>query len=153
MERGSTNWGKSVGVVVWRDGRVLLGRHTYGNGRGNLILPGGYLEEGETAEEAARREVMEETGVACEVERLVSCRLNSREFYLIFQARWVSGEGRPADEENSEVLWLDPEEALGRDDVALLTQYAIRSSAEGHGIEPVPYVSKHNPGVANTYYG
>ena len=153
MDSGSTNWGKSVGVVLVRDGRVLLGRHTYGAGRGNLILPGGYLEEGETAEEAAVREVLEETGVTCEVDRLVSCRLNSKEFYLIFQAHYVSGEARAADDENSEELWVDVDEALERDDVALLTQYAIRSAKEGKGIDPVPYQSKHNPGVTNTYYG
>ena len=153
VESGNTNWGKSVGVVVMRDGKVLLGRHTYGAGRGNLILPGGYLDEGETAERAAVREVAEETSVTCEVTRLVACRLNSKEFYLIFAADWVSGDARPGDEENSEVVWMDADDALSRDDVALLTQYAIRSAVEGHGIEPVPYVSKHNPNVKNTYYG
>lgn len=48
MERGSTDWGRSVTGVVLREGRVLLCRHTYGGGKGLFIVPGGYLNHGET---------------------------------------------------------------------------------------------------------
>ena len=40
MERGNTNWSQSVAGVVLREGRVLLARHTYGGGKGLLIVPG-----------------------------------------------------------------------------------------------------------------
>ena len=40
MNTENTNWGQSVAGVVIRDGKVLLARHTYGNGKGLLITPG-----------------------------------------------------------------------------------------------------------------
>ena len=42
------NWQKSVAAIVERDGKVLLVRHTYGAGKGRLIIPGGYLKDNET---------------------------------------------------------------------------------------------------------
>ena len=46
MENGNANWGQSVTGVVIKDGKVLLGRHTYGGGNGKLIIPGGYVRPG-----------------------------------------------------------------------------------------------------------
>lgn len=42
---------------------VLLGRKKFGLGEGNLVGPGGKIEPGETAEQAIRREVAEETSL------------------------------------------------------------------------------------------
>ena len=63
MSEENTDWGKSVAGVVLRDGKVLLARHTYGAGKGRLIIPGGYLQNGESPEGALQREFLEETGV------------------------------------------------------------------------------------------
>lgn len=50
-----TNWCQSVGGVLLHDNRVLLTRHTYGPGKGKLIIPGGYVLKGESPEQALVR--------------------------------------------------------------------------------------------------
>jgi 8-oxo-dGTP diphosphatase len=63
--------GVGFGVMMLRSGKVLLGkRHddpekasSLLNGAGKWTMPGGKLHFGESFEEGARREVMEETGI------------------------------------------------------------------------------------------
>lgn len=52
-----------VGVIVMRDGKVLLGRRRNAHGAGTWQFPGGHLEFNESIEACARREVFEETGL------------------------------------------------------------------------------------------
>jgi ADP-ribose pyrophosphatase YjhB (NUDIX family) len=52
-----------VGVAVLRPGAVLLARRGRPPNEGGWSLPGGAQELGETAEQAARRELLEETGL------------------------------------------------------------------------------------------
>ena len=117
MNHENTDWSRSVAGVVLKEGKVLLCRHTYGGGKGLLIVPGGYLERGETPEEAVRRELREETGITAEPGRLLAVRFGTKDWYAAFAAEYVSGQARPDGDENDLVVWMDTEEALGREDV------------------------------------
>ena len=148
MSHENTNWGQSVAGVVIRGGKVLLARHTYGRGNGMLIIPGGYVDYGETPENALRREFSEETGVTVEPTAVVGIRFNMHDWYIVFRAEYVCGEARSDGEENSEVLWVDAEEALTRDDVPSLTKEMLRAALKSEmGLHSQPYEGnpKHAP--------
>ena len=57
--------------IVEREGRILMIRRALQPGMGLWCMPGGYVDRGEVVEEAAAREVLEETGLVVKVERLV----------------------------------------------------------------------------------
>ena len=56
--------GIGVGVLVVRDGKVLLGKRRGSHGAGTWSAPGGKLDFGESIERCAERELAEETGLA-----------------------------------------------------------------------------------------
>jgi 8-oxo-dGTP diphosphatase len=60
-----------VGAVIQDAGRVLLVRRGKEPARGIWTFPGGAVELGEPVEVAVRREVLEETGLEIEVERVL----------------------------------------------------------------------------------
>jgi len=59
-----------AGVLIWREGEVLLVRHEKA-GRSYWLVPGGGVDPGETMAEAAARELLEETGYVVDVGRLL----------------------------------------------------------------------------------
>lgn len=94
----------SVGAVVTDDdGRVLVVQR---RDNGKWQLPGGVLELDESIYQGLRREVLEETGVVVEPERLTGVYKNIRlgVVALVFRARVVSGEPLPT-EESAQVDW------------------------------------------------
>jgi 8-oxo-dGTP diphosphatase len=97
----------AASAAVFRDGRVLIARRV--NPPQLWSLPGGKVEPGESLEQAAIREVREETGVEIEIvapagEREV--RLPGARYIIrAFAARWRAGDARPG-LEASAVEWV-----------------------------------------------
>ena len=140
MNDENTNWGQSAAGVVLRDGKVLLARHTYGKGAGKLIIPGGYVNSGETPQDALVREYLEETGVTVKPMDIIGIRFNMHDWYVVFRAEYVSGTAVSDNDEKSEVLWIDTDEALVRDDVPDLTKKMIESAVlESAGLGQTDY--------------
>ncbi|MGB3418475.1 MAG: NUDIX domain-containing protein [Mesorhizobium sp.] len=76
----------AVSVAVVNGDRVLLVRRAHAPSQGLYAFPGGKVEQGETLEEAVRRELKEETGLGAADFRPV------REIFIE-----GSGEGHPVD--------------------------------------------------------
>jgi 8-oxo-dGTP diphosphatase len=108
---------RAAGGVVVRDGRVaVVHRPRYDD----WSLPKGKLDAGETFEAAALREVWEETGLRCSLERsLPDVRYSVRDRPKVVRYWLMSVHEDPGFSPNDEVdalRWLSPEDA-----VALLT--------------------------------
>ena len=146
-----TNWCQSVTGVVIDKGRVLLARHTYGGGNGKLIIPGGYVNFGENPQDALKREYLEETGVEVRVCDIIGIRFNTKDWYVAFRAEYISGEARSDNNENSEVIWVDVQEALTRDDVPELTKSLISAALKSSdGLVKAEYNGTHH--APNSFY-
>lgn len=152
MHTEHTSWTQSVAAVCIHDGQVLLARHTYGPGKGRLIIPGGYIEQGESPIDAVKREYLEEAGVTIEPEELIGVRFNRKDWYVVFRARYVSGAARSDGDENDEVLWLPTDEALLREDIPDLTKKLINFALESQrGLSRIPYEGSTRNGLYSLY--
>jgi 8-oxo-dGTP diphosphatase len=99
-----------AGAVVCDDaGRLLLVQRGHEPSIGLWSLPGGRVEPGESAAEAAAREVQEETGLMVEVgDLLATVRLGD---YLVHDfAATVTGGELAAGDDAADVRWCDVDE-------------------------------------------
>ncbi len=111
-------------AVVRRDGRALLAQRSLPPGVGKWGFPGGAQELGETVFECARRELLEETGIVADPERVLTVIEAIRQdgkgkvmthFTLVCVGlAWCRGEGEPL-HDALQVKWLTADEAAALD--------------------------------------
>ena len=115
--------GIGVGVILLREGKILLGKRSidpekassFAHAEGTWTLPGGKMNFGETFEDAARREVGEETAIQAKNLKLVSVTndmADSAHFVTIgFLCEDFSGDASTMEpDEISEWKWFPLEE-------------------------------------------
>ena len=152
MNRENTNWQQSVTGILIRDEKVLLARHTYGAGKNLLIVPGGYVNFGETPQQAIVREYIEETGITVVPRDIIAIRFNMKDWYVAFSVDYISGIATSDNVENSEVVWLNIDEALQREDVPDLTKKLIQSAINSNNaLTKTEFMSNAQSGTYSLY--
>ena len=104
-----------VGVIVFRDKEVLLIKRKKEPNKGQWSIPGGKQIIGETLADAAKRELLEETGVKVDKLLLVDVvdaiipdvagKIKYHYTLVGYMGQWLSGETRPGDDAQ-EVRWV-----------------------------------------------
>jgi A/G-specific adenine glycosylase len=95
--------------IIWRRGRLLIAKRPLDAMLGGLWeFPGGKVEEGETFEQALRREIREETALEVTVgARLLSCRHAYSHFRITLHAYHCEGpRGRPRPLDCAACRWV-----------------------------------------------
>ncbi len=102
-----------IGVLVFKDGKVLMGKRKSSFGAGEFCGTGGHLEYMESFEQCAKRETREEAGIEIENVRFL-CLVNVMQYApkhyvdIGLVADWKSGEPKVMEPEKLESWgWYD----------------------------------------------
>lgn len=147
--RNSNVWLGACGIVI-RGEEALVVKKTYSGLKGQWSFPAGFVQAGETVDEAAVREVLEETGVEAVVRQVAAIRSGViretiSDNMVVFWMDYVSGEPRPQEGEIAEARFM-PIDQLLTDPLSstylkiILPQYGERAkgmTGQPHAIDPV----------------
>ena len=127
-----------IGVIAFRGEEVLLVKRGKPPRLGSWSLPGGAQHLGEPAEAAARRELLEETGIEVGPLELAAVvdgisrddegRVRYHYTIVDYCGHWTAGEARPGDDVAA-VAWAAPDELAGHS----LTPEVLRVIAIARG--------------------
>ena len=105
-EQTPTQWPRAAAsAAIFRDGKILLAQRSKPPLRGIWSLPGGHIEPGEKAHQAALRELHEETGITAEIRGLADVAdvilhrddgsLRAQYVITAFYGVWLTGDAQP----------------------------------------------------------
>ena len=122
------------GIITDEAGRVLLIRRANEPGKGKFAIPGGFVDDGERAEDAVRREVHEEVGLEVTALHFLCSFPNQYcfagsiyavlDFYFICEVASLETAGNA--EEVTDILWVPPAEI----DLAEIAFPSVRRALE-----------------------
>ncbi|MEH7129394.1 NUDIX hydrolase [Neobacillus drentensis] len=147
-EKRGKVWLAVAGLVKSKDGQWLVVKKRYGGLKGQWSLPAGFVEAGETADEAVIREVWEETGIQCQVKGFMGMRtgvikgeISDNLLHFLLEPM---GDGVITHQENElfEARFMATEELLLEKEASVVLQYLIRNNVS----YSVPGINDLNPG-------
>lgn len=93
----------AVGVVIVREGQLLLIRRAIDPQRGKWSVPAGYVDKGEAPAAAAIREAAEETGLVVRITALLDViakddQIEGADIFIVYRAEVIGGDLCPGDD-------------------------------------------------------
>jgi len=145
----SNVWLGVAGLVINHHGEWLVVRKRYGGLEGKWSFPAGFVEPGETVDQAVVREVQEETGIETIVQGLIGFRTGVirqeiSDNMVIFICRMTYGEQVliPQLKEVYEATWMSPV-ALSQDPNVSVMILEMAQKTLGLGLQVIEGI---NPG-------
>lgn len=127
-------------IILQRDSKILMVRRKKDPFKGQLALPGGFINEGETAEEAARREAIEETSLEVEPIEILGVysdpKRDPRKHIMstVFVGIIVGGSDKAGDDAES-IEWVElgtiEKQEIAFDHVQILRDYKKWKTSDG----------------------
>lgn len=143
-------WLGVAGVAINERGQWLVVKKAYSGLKGRWSLPAGFVEEGETVDEAVVRELKEETGIDCVVSGLIGFRTGVirgeiSDNMAIFYCRMKDEEQELAIQEDEllEAKWLFPQELAQDDLTSVMLKEMVSNQFEKHQLKMINGI---NPG-------
>ena len=137
MSKRGNVWLAVAGVVENQKGEWLVVKKKYGGLKGMWSLPAGFVEMGETADQAAQREVLEETGIQTAVESVIGIRTGVikseiSDNMILFQLK-AKDENTPLviqEREIAEARWIAKAELEHAEDVSKMIPSMIQQQKQ-----------------------
>jgi ADP-ribose pyrophosphatase YjhB (NUDIX family) len=105
----------AVVIFIVQNNTILLVKRAVDPGKGRWAFPAGFVDAGENPQEAARREILEETGLEIEIVRLLDVFARSADdggtadIIIAYAARVIGG-SLQADDDAEAVAWFTAED-------------------------------------------
>lgn len=143
-----------AGIILIKDNQLaLIERHRAESHY--FIFPGGGINEGESAEDAAIRETYEELGIKVEIKQKIAEIQFNKNRQVYFLVNWVDGEfGTGTGEEYNEYdpvhgtyhpLWMSMDEITEKNVLPKpLAKIVLRGYKDGWSAEPVIIIERNS---------
>ncbi len=149
MARGNV-WIAVAGFLTNSKGEVLVVKKKYSGLKGMWSIPAGFVQEGETLDEAAVREVKEETGICAVVTGVIGIRSgvikHTISDNMVIFSLALEDESQTIEVQESElfdVKWKTPDELLQDDMTSVMVVEMLRSPQHIQHLQPIENI---NPG-------
>mgnify|MGYP001157632770 CR=1 FL=1 len=114
--KDSKVWLGACGIVICGEEALVVNK-AYGGLKGQWSFPAGFVKQGETVDEAAAREVLEETGVHAVVRQVAAIRSGVirdtiSDNLIVFWMDYIRGEPKPQEGEIQEARFLPIEQLI-----------------------------------------
>ncbi|MDN4072373.1 MULTISPECIES: NUDIX hydrolase [Fictibacillus] len=132
-KRGSV-WLAAAGLVI-QDGKWLVVKKKYGGLKGRWSIPAGFVNQGETVDEAAVREVKEETGILSRAIHVLGIRTGVikseiSDNMVVFLLEAAGGKLMPQQGEIEEARFLTPEELKADPATSMMVHHFLNEKTE-----------------------